>query len=88
MANIKSKKVNYEKPNLRNKAKIIDGFAAARAKGLQISLENCVDICMWCKVAVSEIELEEKYEIDELYQIGTYILNESFTVELNKKKLK
>lgn len=80
------KEVNYEKPGLKNKAKIIDGFVAGRARGVDISLENCVDICLLCRVGLTEKELEDNFEIGELYQIGTYILNEAFATELDKKK--
>ncbi len=82
------REVSYEKPNLRNKAKIFDGFQAANAKGISISLDNCIDICMLCKVELTEKELDDNYTFEEMFLIGSHVLNESFEQELNKKKLK
>ena len=80
------KKVNYEKPSFKERAKIWDDSAKAFNSGLALSLETCAEILTLCKVC-SEKELnEDKFSIEEVYEIGAHILNEIFSLELNKKK--
>ena len=82
------KVVKYEKPNFRNRTKIWDRAAKDRKDGISISLENCMDIALYCKVCTEQQLNDDEFQINELYEIAGHLLEEFFTVELDKKKLK
>jgi hypothetical protein len=82
------KVVKYEKPNFRNRTKIWDRAARDYKDGVNLSLENCMDIALYCKVCTEQQLNNDEYTVPELYEIGGILLGEVFTVELDKKKLK
>jgi len=80
------KKVNYEKPNFWQRAEIKDLAVEYYKRNIPMSLTVCGKIALHCRVA-TDIELNDgKYTDEELYEIGATLLNEFYTVELDKKK--
>ena len=82
------REVKYTKPNFWQRAEIKDLAVEYFKKDIPMSLTVCGKIALHCKIATEQQLNDEEFTDIELYEIGAEILNEFYTVELDKKKLK
>lgn len=80
------KEIEYSKPNWEQRAEIWDLAMEYHAKKVPLSVQVCGKLMKYCKVATFQDLEEEKYSLNEILEIGGLLLNELFSVELDKKK--
>lgn len=80
------REITYEKPTWEDRSKIWDSAMEASAKGIGLSLETCTKALLFCKVCTKQQLNNDEFSIEEVFEITGHLLEEMFTVELNKKK--